>query len=96
VSGEVLLPPPARTPRPLPLWMAAPAVLGLVILATATVPAVLRHKHLASDQARLERQTEAQEAELLRLTRELEAAREDGFAREHALQVLLHPSHRTP
>jgi hypothetical protein len=71
--------------------MAAPAVLGLVILCSATIPAVLRHGRLAQDHARLERQTAAQEQELLRLTRELDAARADAFAREHARQRLLHP-----
>jgi hypothetical protein len=71
--------------------VAAPAIVALVILCSSTIPAVLRHERLVSDQARLERQTEAQEHELRRLAQELEAARTDDFAREHALQRLLHP-----
>lgn len=68
------------------------ALVGLSILLLSTVPAVLRRMRLARDFSLLQGQVATQEREVLRLEREVRAARADTFAYEQALRRLLHPA----
>ncbi len=88
---SVLLPPPTRTSRPLPGWLAFVAVAGLAILVCSTVPAVLNRTRLARDLDGLERQVLRQEHQVRDLEQRLRAAKEDSFAYEQALRRLIEP-----
>jgi hypothetical protein len=88
----ILLPPGARVEGPLPRWVAVVAMLGLAIVIGSVVPAVLRRVRLTRDLDRLQAQVAAQEREVLRLEREVRAARSDTFAYEQALRSLFHPA----
>ena len=90
-QAPVLLPPAETRRRPLPGWLTVVALAGLALLLCSTVPAVLRRSRLARDLGRLHEQVARQEREVRRLERERNAAREDSFAHEQALQRLLHP-----
>jgi hypothetical protein len=73
-------------PRIVPLL----AGLGLAVLFLCTLPAVRKHQELERDYERLLRQTQAAEAGVQRLSRELRDGPEQAYLRIKATRALLH------
>jgi hypothetical protein len=87
----VLLPPERTPERPLPSWVAWVAVLGLLVLCSSVIPAVLEHRRLDAYREELADVTRRRQESLRTLHRQLHAARHDLFVRHLALDRLLHP-----
>ena len=91
MRDEVLLPPGERTTPGMPGWVVLVALVGLLVLGGATLPAVVLRSRLEHDYAGLRCDALRQERELQRLRRGLQAARDDTFVKERALRTLLLP-----
>jgi hypothetical protein len=67
------------------------ALLGLAVLASTAVPAVVEHRRLETWHSRLLEEAHAEEQEVLRLAKRLKAARTDRYVRERELDRILNP-----
>ena len=86
----VLLPPKRSPEAPLPRVVPLLAALGAAVLFFCTLPAVREHQRLEADYERLLRKTQAAEAGVQRLCRELRDGPEQEYLRIKATKALMH------
>jgi hypothetical protein len=92
MRDPVLLPPPEADERPLPTWTLPVALLGLAVVASSLLPAVLEHRRLEAYHLRLAEEVRVQEQEVMRLQRAARRVATDRFLRDRALRDLLEPT----